>query len=150
MFEKDFKPLYLSYACKDLLKSSYTKSDIKSIDMFASSFPTHEAVDEERKRLSPDIDKVFSELRKCVNEHQMRRVLKSQPINIKFFMFERLAVISTFLDKSNVEGIKVDTSMPVGLAFVEAIEKMWQQIVDSMDNHNSSISQFSERFLSMY
>jgi len=150
MQDAGFKPLYLSYACKDLLKSCYTKSDIKKIDEYAASFPTHEAVDAARTRLKPQIDTVFNQWKQCVNEHQMRKILKSQPIDVKFFIFERFAVIIAFLDHNNVKALKVESIKPVGLAFAEAIESIWQRAADSMKKHGTSLSEFSLRTIETY
>jgi len=140
---QDFKPLYLAYACKDLLKSCYTKSDVKSIGRYASSFPTHRALDAERTRMKPKIDAVFNQLKKCVNEDQMRSILKSQPTDIKFFIFERFAVTIAFMDRYNIEGVEVESSKPVGLAFTETIERFWQIVHNSMDEFGNSLSQLS-------
>ncbi|WP_027364000.1 hypothetical protein [Desulfotruncus alcoholivorax] len=138
-----FKTFYLSHACKDLLRSCYTKADIKGIDNYASCFPTHEAVDLKRLELKHGINNVINQLKSCINEHQMRKVIKSQPIDIKFFLFERLAVISTVLDKNKIDAVKIESTKPIGLAFAEAIDNTWQIFVDPLERKGLSVSEFS-------
>lgn len=150
MNNQEFKPLYLAYACKDLLMNCYTKSDIKNIGDYSSSFPTHEAVDSQRTKIKPRVDAVFSKFKECVNEHQMRKVLKTQPIDVKFFVFERFVVTLTFMNHNDIEAINIESSKPVGLAFVEAIETLWQQVIDSIEKQGYSISELSSRMIQTY
>ncbi|MCT4507556.1 MAG: hypothetical protein N4A48_02140 [Tepidibacter sp.] len=129
--------------CLELLMNSFSKSDQKAIQNYASQFPTHEDVDNTRGELDSEIQLVFKKFENAEHIHQLRTILKKQPTHIKFFIFEKIAITLDFLQSKEIECIFVNEETTYGQSFSEALKTHWRILVDTSEKQAFSLSDFS-------